>query len=929
SGLGNGTTSVDLSGLTDGPITAAISATDTAGNHADGSGDSSTKDTTADAAPTAAVVINDGDGYINNTEKAAVSYTVSGIDSDATATVIFSDGNPAHNVVVSGLGNGSTTVNLSGLTDGTVTASISVSDIAGNSATGTGDSSVKDTTADAVPTAAVVINDGDGYINNTEKTAVSYTVSGIDSDATATVTFSDGNPAHNVVVSGLGNGSTTVNLSGLTDGTVTASISVSDIAGNSATGTGDTSVKDTTAPIISIGSITGDNIISSSEAAAGFAIGGTTTGAESTQTVTVKIVNSSNTVVDTYTTAAGGGTWSVNVTKAQAQALADGSYTVKADVADIAGNSAIEATQSLKVDETSPFAQTPAQVSVTNNDRTVVLTFNEKLTAGTFTAADLTASSGTITSVATSDNQTFTITIQNVTGNTKTLTVLAGGYTDLDGNTGLASNSIDIKTAGTIAFPAGVAGSPINLALLAPQLASSNPITVKVSGVPSDWTLNQGTNLGGGIWIIQQADLASLEVTTASTFAGAVVLNIEESWTNSDGSSGVHLVDDNVEAYGAGSPIYAWSGDDTLTGSAGKDSFVFANPIGNDVIQHFDVGMDQVDLVGFGIADFTALQGHIANDANGNAVITLGDGETITIDGVDAGQLTAGNFAFDQEPVMHNGGTLAISDGAFMPVSGVIDNTGVIQLNSTGNETDLEIIQHGATLQGGGQVVLSDDSHNTIYGSTADTLLHNVDNTISGAGNIGGGSLTLVNDGSIVADGTHALTIDTGTNHITNTGTLEATGSGGLVIDSPLDNSGTLWANGGNVTVNGDVSGSGHAQVSGTAMLDFGGSTQQDINLDSDAVGTLKLDHAESYKGTVSGLDANDVLDLGDVAFGSNTNVSYAANEAGNGGVLSVTDGVHTAQIGLSGQYAAAGFQAGGDHDLGTTITFHPELVTA
>src|SRR5262249_35219599 len=143
-------------------------------------------------------------------------------------------------------------------------------------------------------------------------------------------------------------------------------------------------------------------------------------------------------------------------------------------------------------------------------------------------------------------------------------------------------------------------------------------------------------------------------------------------------------------------------------------------------------------------------------------------GETITLDGVDAGQLTAGNFAFDQEPVMHNDGTLAISDGALMPISGIIDNTGVIQLNAAGNETDLEIIQPGATLQGGGHVLLSDDSHNTIFGSTPDALLHNVDNTISGAGNIGAGSLTLVNDGTIIADGTHALTIDTGANHVTN-----------------------------------------------------------------------------------------------------------------------------------------------------------------
>ncbi|HVI87006.1 MAG TPA: VCBS domain-containing protein, partial [Dongiaceae bacterium] len=280
----------------------------------------------------------------------------------------------------------------------------------------------------------------------------------------------------------------------------------------------------------------------------------------------------------------------------------------------------------------------------------------------------------------------------------------------------VVSDGVDPSISHTVfinvAQPAGIAGEPINLALVVPELAQGTPITVKVSGVPTDWTLNQGTNLGNGTWLVQQADLASLEVTTASTYAGALVLNVEETWTNADGTTGRAIVADNVEAYAAGSPIFAWSGDDTLSGSAGKDTFVFANPIGKDVVHHFDVGADQIDLVGFGITDFASLQGHIANDGHGNAVITLGDGETITIDGIDAGQLTADNFAFDQEPVLHNAGMLAISDGAMMPVSGIVDNTGVIQLNSTGSETDLEIIQHGATLQGGGQVVLSDDSHN-------------------------------------------------------------------------------------------------------------------------------------------------------------------------------------------------------------------------
>ena len=131
---------------------------------------------------------------------------------------------------------------------------------------------------------------------------------------------------------------------------------VSDAAGNPATEATQTLTVDEHAPTIAIDSnlAAGDNTVNISEAAAGFAITGTTTGAESGQTVTVHIVDGSNAVVDSYTTTAGSGTWSVNVTAAQAQALADGSYTVKADVSDAAGNPATEATQTLTVDEHAP-----------------------------------------------------------------------------------------------------------------------------------------------------------------------------------------------------------------------------------------------------------------------------------------------------------------------------------------------------------------------------------------------------------------------------------------------------------------------------------------------------------------------------------------------------------------------------------------------
>ena len=45
---------------------------------------------------------------------------------------------------------------------------------------------------------------------------------------------------------------------------------------------------------------------------------------------------------------------------------------------------------------------------------------------------------------------------------------------------------------------------------------------------------------------------------------------------------------------------------------------------------------------------------------------------------------------------------MTIGDGALLPLSGTIVNTGTIALNSTGDETDLQLIEQGVTLEGGG-----------------------------------------------------------------------------------------------------------------------------------------------------------------------------------------------------------------------------------
>ena len=160
-------------------------------------------------------------------------------------------------------------------------------------------------------------------------------------------------------------GNWTITSSPLFDGVHSLTVKQTDIAGNTSVVSAALSVTvDTTAPTIAINTIAGDDIVNGSEANAGFAISGTKAGADG-QAVTVKIVDSNGNVVDSYTTLAAGGAWSVSVTPAQGLALADGrARTVTADVSDAAGNSATEATRVITV----PLTIAPGEVLVLKGD---------------------------------------------------------------------------------------------------------------------------------------------------------------------------------------------------------------------------------------------------------------------------------------------------------------------------------------------------------------------------------------------------------------------------------------------------------------------------------------------------------------------------------------------------------------------------------
>jgi hypothetical protein len=84
--------------------------------------------------------------------------------------------------------------------------------------------------------------------------------------------------------------------------------------------------------------------------------------------------------------------------------------------------------------------------------------------------------------------------------------------------------------------------------------------------------------------------------------------------------------------------------------------------------------------------------------------------------------------------------------------------------------------------------------------------------------------------------------------------------------------------------------------------------------------GSLILDDASSFSGTVAGLAGQDSLDLRDISFATLQGQPRYSGDS-SGGTLSVADGVHSANISLLGNYMASTFVAASDGHGGTLIS--------
>ncbi|MCK7248163.1 beta strand repeat-containing protein, partial [Enterobacter asburiae] len=281
----------------------------------------------------------------------------------------------AQNLIVSGTSNdlaagSSVTVTINGntylatvLPDGTWQAAVPAADVS-RWADGSLDikASAQDTSGNPVNIGTVVDVDlapvaisinsvtADNVLNAAEKgqdLVLSGTTSSVEAGQTVTITFAG--KTYTTTVDANGDWTWTVpaaDLSGLKDGDASVRVSVTNVNGNAVSSAQEFSV-DTTAPTVTINTISNDNMLNAAEAAQDLTLSGTST-AEAGQTVTVTFNGnqySAQVQAD--------GSWTLDVPAADLAGITDGSAAVTASVSDKAGNPA-SAGSSVLVDTTVP-----------------------------------------------------------------------------------------------------------------------------------------------------------------------------------------------------------------------------------------------------------------------------------------------------------------------------------------------------------------------------------------------------------------------------------------------------------------------------------------------------------------------------------------------------------------------------------------------
>jgi len=273
--------------------------------------------------------------------------------------------------------------------------------------------------------------------------------------------------------------------------------------------------------------------------------------------------------------------------------------------------------------------------------------------------------------------------------------------------------------------------------------------------------------------------------------------------------------------------------------------------------------------------------GQIVAQSGGLLTISLCSvsGDSFQIDVGGAGQILNDCTILN----LNNHGVINHNANAIMNTFSQMTNTGTYFLNSAGEGTLTDIRFTGNTvLDGGGTLIMSNQISNRIYGITGTQIFTNVDNTIRGSGNIGLNLMSIINQGTIIADQSNVLRIDPNSDGFTNSGTLRAENGATLRIDpDPFTTSGFVFAEAGSIIrriVAGYIQTAGSTIIDGALTLNAG----QTVTLNGGVLGgSGQINaHVNNVAGTASpGSSAGTLTVNGNYTQGNNA--SFAVEIGG------------------------------------------------
>ena len=269
------------------------------------------------------------------------------------------------------------------------------------------------------------------------------------------------------------------------------------------------------------------------------------------------------------------------------------------------------------------------------------------------------------------------------------------------------------------------------------------------------------------------------------------------------------------------------------------------------------------------------------------------------------------------DPASNNAdGKIEVRDGGTLQLGGLFTNNGLIKgVNSTiyfgddelsASQNAGDIVVYGGKFFLGGQHI----PHFTQWTDTGLIKAVRAETEVLGSGIISSGGTMSIQGGSLSGSATleddgqiklRDASVDLASLTIGVGGELSGSGT----VADPITNLGTINADGRKLDLQGAVTGNGKLHIDSKATLELGGPTAEAAAFEGKR-GTLFLDSANDFTGTVAGMAGRDGIDLANFAFSSHPSITgvVGTGAAGSTTDVAIADGSLTTTIHLMNQYA-------------------------